>query len=65
MMRSNTASLPSSTDVIEPATSTTTPTDKRAANRPDFQAWEAQMLAGAQRQARNEDERREAGKRLY
>ena len=38
---------------------------KRAADRPDFQAWEARMLAGAQRQARNEDERGEAGKRLY
>jgi hypothetical protein len=52
-------------EVGEPAPSAPGAAPKRAADHSDFQAWEAQMLAGAQRQARNEDERREAGKRLY
>jgi hypothetical protein len=38
---------------------------KRAADHPDDLAWEARMLETAARQSRNEDERREAGKRLY
>ena len=61
-MRSNTALPPTSTDA---AASATTAPDKRAANHPDYQAWEARMSSGAERLAKNEDERREAGKHLY
>jgi hypothetical protein len=52
-------------EVSEPAPSAPGAASKRAADHPDYLAWEARMLEGAQRQARNEDERREAGKRLY
>ena len=38
---------------------------QRAADHPDYQAWEARMLSGAERLARDEDARRDSGRRLW
>ena len=52
-------------EVSEPAPSAAGAAPKRAADHPDYLAWEARMLAGAERLARDEDARRESGKRLW
>ena len=52
-------------EVSEPAPSVPGAAPKRPADHPDHLAWEARMLAGAERLARDEDARRESGKRLW
>ena len=64
-MKPETASAPSSTDAAGSAPSPASVSRPRAADHPSYLAWQARMLAGAQRLAGNEDERRASALRLF
>ena len=64
-MTSETPSSQNAPDAADPGPSSTSPSGARAADRSDYLAWQARMIMGAERLARNEDERRASGLRLF